>query len=80
MGMYCTYCYTKRKLEDYALFVITYTNDLFLCLDASIIQNKQFLPKETLVFVRLVKHALKALDIYTINVSASGQAFIRPAA
>lgn len=29
---------------------------------------KYFQPHETLVFVRLVKWALKALDIYTINV------------
>jgi transformation/transcription domain-associated protein len=49
-------------------------------MDTTFIQNKQFLPKETLVFVRLVNHALQALDIYTINVTASGQAFIRPAA
>lgn len=30
--------------------------------------TKQFQPHETLVFVRLVKWALKALDIYTLNV------------
>ncbi|CAH1788418.1 unnamed protein product [Owenia fusiformis] len=47
--------------------------------DATFTQNKQFLPKETLVFVRLVKHALKALDIYTVNMTAAGQAYIRPA-
>lgn len=29
---------------------------------------KQFQPHETLVFIRLVKWALKALDIYTLNV------------
>lgn len=29
---------------------------------------KQFQPHETLVFIRLVKWALKALDIYTINI------------
>uniref|UniRef100_A0A1Y1MXI9 FAT domain-containing protein n=3 Tax=Photinus pyralis TaxID=7054 RepID=A0A1Y1MXI9_PHOPY len=33
-----------------------------------IIGTKQFQPHETLVFVRLVKWALKALDIYTLNV------------
>ncbi|KAL3832377.1 hypothetical protein ACJMK2_024027 [Sinanodonta woodiana] len=47
--------------------------------DASLVQNKQFLPKETLVYVRLVKYALQALDIYTINVSPTGQALVRPA-
>ena len=29
--------------------------------------QKQFQPKETGVFVRLVKYALQALDIYTVN-------------
>lgn len=29
--------------------------------------TKHFQPHETLVFVRLVKWALKALDIYTLN-------------
>ncbi|KAI0213607.1 Transformation/transcription domain-associated protein [Lamellibrachia satsuma] len=48
--------------------------------DEAFIQNKQFLPKETLVYVRLVKYALQALDIYTINMSASGQPVIRPTA
>lgn len=47
--------------------------------DANVVQNKQFLPKETLVYVRLVKYALEALDIYTINVSPNGQAVVRPA-
>ncbi|XP_052224459.1 transformation/transcription domain-associated protein-like isoform X9 [Dreissena polymorpha] len=47
--------------------------------DTSLVQNKQFLPQETLVYVRLVKYALQALDIYTINVSPSGQAVVRPA-
>lgn len=52
----------------------------FIVSDASFTQNKQFFPSETLVFVRLVEYALQALDIYTINVTASGQTFIRPAA
>lgn len=30
--------------------------------------------------MRLVKYALKALDIYTISVNASGQTSVRPAA
>jgi transformation/transcription domain-associated protein len=33
------------------------------------IQSKQFQPKETLVFIRLVKWAMQALDIYTLSVS-----------
>jgi len=32
------------------------------------------------VFVRLVKYALQALDIYTVTVSQSGQTYVRPAA
>ncbi|XP_008557972.1 transformation/transcription domain-associated protein [Microplitis demolitor] len=32
-----------------------------------VIQSKQFHPRETLVFIRLVKWALQALDIYTIG-------------
>lgn len=37
-------------------------------------QNKLFLPKETIVFVRLVKYAMKALDVYMISAipAASG--------
>lgn len=51
---------------------------LFICLtDISLIQNKQFLPRETLVYIRLVEYTLQALDIYTINVSQMGQTFIR---
>ncbi|VEN46895.1 unnamed protein product, partial [Callosobruchus maculatus] len=34
----------------------------------TLIQSKHFQPHETLVFVRLVKWALKALDIYTLNI------------
>ncbi|XP_052826902.1 transformation/transcription domain-associated protein [Octopus bimaculoides] len=41
--------------------------------------NKQFLPKEILVFIRLVRYALQALDIYTVNLSSTGQAMVRPA-
>jgi transformation/transcription domain-associated protein len=33
------------------------------------IQSKQFQPKETLVFIRLVKWAMQALDIYALSVS-----------
>ncbi|GFX64441.1 hypothetical protein TNCV_4043311 [Trichonephila clavipes] len=35
--------------------------------------GKQFQPKETLVFIRLLKYALQALDIYTISAPMSGQ-------
>ncbi|GFN80649.1 transformation/transcription domain-associated protein [Plakobranchus ocellatus] len=39
--------------------------------------NKQFLPKEILVYVRLLKYALKALDIYTICVNPNGGLYVR---
>lgn len=39
------------------------------------VQNKQFQPKETLVFISLVKWAMQALDIYTLNVGPAGGAF-----
>lgn len=47
--------------------------------DLQLVQNKQFLPKEILVFIRLVRYALQSLDIYTVNVSPTGQAIVRPA-
>ena len=37
------------------------------CKTGEVSQSKQFQPKETLVFIRLVKWALQALDIYTIG-------------
>jgi len=48
--------------------------------DITLLQNKQFLPKETLVYIRLVEYALQALDIYTINVTPLGLTNIRSAA
>ncbi|XP_019648042.1 PREDICTED: transformation/transcription domain-associated protein-like [Branchiostoma belcheri] len=39
--------------------------------------SKQFQPKETAIFSALVRHALCALDIYQINVTPSGQPYIR---
>ncbi|XP_046480160.1 transformation/transcription domain-associated protein [Neodiprion pinetum] len=42
------------------------------CKSGEVPQSKQFQPKETLVFIRLVKWALQALDIYTIGPPAAG--------
>ncbi|KAH9524764.1 hypothetical protein Btru_027783 [Bulinus truncatus] len=39
--------------------------------------SKQFLSKEILVYVRLLKYALKALDIYTICVNPNGGLYVR---
>ncbi|XP_070565955.1 transformation/transcription domain-associated protein-like isoform X2 [Ptychodera flava] len=47
--------------------------------DSSYVQNKQFQPKETAVFVKLVKYAMQALDIYQVTVSPTGTSLIRPA-
>ncbi|XP_077870553.1 transformation/transcription domain-associated protein [Saccoglossus kowalevskii] len=47
--------------------------------DATYVQNKQFQPKETAVFVKLVKYAMQALDIYQVTVTQTGTSFIRPA-
>lgn len=38
----------------------------------TVIASKPFQPHETLVFIRLLKWALKALDIYTLNVGPQG--------
>ena len=44
------------------------------CKSVDTLQPKQFQPKETLVFIRLVKWALQALDIYMIGPPATGAA------
>ncbi|XP_077554082.1 transformation/transcription domain-associated protein-like isoform X4 [Haemaphysalis longicornis] len=36
------------------------------------LEEKQFQPKETLVFIRLVKYALQALDVYTLPPTVGG--------
>ncbi|CAK8696388.1 unnamed protein product [Clavelina lepadiformis] len=40
--------------------------------------NKQFFPGETALFIKLVRYALKALDVYQINISSNGQMTVRP--
>jgi hypothetical protein len=45
--------------------------------DASI-QSKQFQPKETLVFIRLVKWAMRALDIYTLSATPVAPGTVLP--
>ncbi|CAL4066669.1 unnamed protein product, partial [Meganyctiphanes norvegica] len=41
--------------------------------DPGLTMNKSFHPKETLVFIRLVKWAMQALDIYTLNAPGNVQ-------
>ncbi|BFZ01386.1 hypothetical protein BsWGS_04423 [Bradybaena similaris] len=47
------------------------------CKAQGIVNSKQFTPKEILVYVRLLKYALKALDIYTICVNPNGGLYVR---
>merc|ERR1712008_31978 len=47
---------------------------------AAVLPNSQFQPKETLVYIRLVKWAMEALDIYTLNTTpGTSQATAIPA-
>ncbi|XP_063882780.1 transformation/transcription domain-associated protein-like isoform X6 [Scylla paramamosain] len=41
--------------------------------DSALTPSKSFHPKETLVFIRLVKWAMQALDIYTLNAPGNQQ-------
>ncbi|CAL1526413.1 unnamed protein product, partial [Lymnaea stagnalis] len=47
------------------------------CKAPGIANSKQFQSKEILVYVRLLKYALKALDIYTICVNPNGGLYVR---
>jgi len=40
--------------------------------------NKQFQPKETLIYIRLVKWAMEALDVYTLNTTPGAAARTQP--
>ena len=46
--------------------------------DGSASQSKQFQPKETLIYIRLVKWAMEALDVYTINTVPGTQPRTQP--
>lgn len=41
-------------------------------------QTKQFHPKETLIYIRLVKWAMEALDVYTLSLSPTAIARSQP--
>ncbi|XP_035826346.1 transformation/transcription domain-associated protein isoform X2 [Aplysia californica] len=45
--------------------------------NSNIGSSKTLMPKEILVYVRLLKYALKALDIYTICVNPNGGLYVR---
>lgn len=75
----CIWQYIDLYRYSLILSVVFILSTLYSPTEAATVQNKQFLPKEALVYIRLVKFALQALDIYTINIGANGQAVIRPA-
>ncbi|XP_030629397.1 transformation/transcription domain-associated protein [Chanos chanos] len=43
------------------------------------IPNKQLQPKETQIYIKLVKYAMQALDIYQVQIAGNGQTYIRVA-
>ncbi|KAL2078137.1 hypothetical protein ACEWY4_025822 [Coilia grayii] len=47
--------------------------------DAQFIPNKQLQPKETQIYIKLVKYAMQALDIYQVQIAGNGQTYIRVA-
>ncbi|XP_048465653.1 transformation/transcription domain-associated protein [Rhincodon typus] len=47
--------------------------------EASFIPNKQLQPKETQIYIKLVKYAMQALDIYQVQIAGNGQTYIRVA-
>ncbi|ERE76894.1 transformation/transcription domain-associated protein [Cricetulus griseus] len=46
---------------------------------AQFIPNKQLQPKETQIYIKLVKYAMQALDIYQVQIAGNGQTYIRVA-
>ncbi|KAI5103190.1 transformation/transcription domain-associated protein isoform X3, partial [Silurus meridionalis] len=47
--------------------------------EAQFIPNKQLQPKETQIYIKLVKYAMQALDIYQVQIANNGQTYIRVA-
>ncbi|KAJ3607999.1 hypothetical protein NHX12_025050, partial [Muraenolepis orangiensis] len=47
--------------------------------EAQFIPNKQLQPKETQIYIKLVKYAMQALDIYQVQVTNNQQTYIRVA-
>jgi len=63
----------------YSHACVTYLYNVLLHDAFHLYINMLLFNQEILVYMRLVKYALKALDIYTIAVSSTGQPFVRPA-
>ncbi|OWK61904.1 Transformation/transcription domain-associated protein [Lonchura striata] len=47
--------------------------------EAQFIPNKQLQPKETQIYIKLVKYAMQALDIYQVQIAGNGQTYVRVA-
>ncbi|MCJ8738438.1 hypothetical protein PDJAM_G00035900 [Pangasius djambal] len=47
--------------------------------ETQFIPNKQLQPKETQIYIKLVKYAMQALDIYQVQIASNGQTYIRVA-
>ncbi|KAM4525362.1 transformation/transcription domain-associated protein isoform 2-T2 [Odontesthes bonariensis] len=47
--------------------------------EAQFIPNKQLQPKETQIYIKLVKYAMQALDIYQVQVANNQQTYVRVA-
>nr|XP_006000847.1 PREDICTED: transformation/transcription domain-associated protein [Latimeria chalumnae] len=47
--------------------------------ETQFIPNKQLQPKETQIYIKLVKYAMQALDIYQVQIAVNGQTYIRVA-
>lgn len=59
-----TWGLTSAKTEA---AVVTAANQPPIVASPAAAVNTQFQPKETLVYIRLVKWAMEALDVYTLN-------------
>uniref|UniRef100_A0AAY5KGU4 Transformation/transcription domain-associated protein n=1 Tax=Esox lucius TaxID=8010 RepID=A0AAY5KGU4_ESOLU len=47
--------------------------------EAQFIPNKQLQPKETQIYIKLVKYAMQALDIYQVQIANNQQTYVRVA-
>ncbi|CAJ0925872.1 unnamed protein product [Ranitomeya imitator] len=47
--------------------------------ETQFVPNKQLQPKETQIYIKLVKYAMQALDIYQVQIAGNGQTYIRVA-
>lgn len=55
----------EQCFAEWVLFTLTYYAISFP--EAQFIPNKQLQPKETQIYIKLVKYAMQALDIYQVR-------------